>query len=273
MAFDVRPYQGLSQFGPAYRYMLERDSHAPGSVDQVLAQRMVRLVPATAIYLYDEYSPAEVQYTRGTRPSLERLAGEVTAGCLTQAQRVGAIARFCASLAKDAGDDLEHMIIGGTEEEIVGRGSDWCTDVARVGCVLCQLAGVPARIANLFDTGAAYSGHVIIEAYRGGVWGAVDTSTSVVYRHEDGAPATCWDLMNHPPLIGAFRGDPLASYSRPEQFRGAALVNYPLSEWRSFDYTPSGLNGYARSILEMAAKGWPGGLRWLHGEDSDAERK
>ncbi|MHB0877900.1 MAG: transglutaminase domain-containing protein [Anaerolineae bacterium] len=269
MAFDVRPYQGLSQFGPAYRYMLERDSHAPGSVDHVLVQRMVRLAPQTALYLYDEYSPTEVLYSRGARPSLERRADEVTANCLTQAQRVGAIARFCAGLAKEANDDLDHMIIGGTEEEIITRGSDWCTDVARVGCVLCQLAGIPARIANLFDTGAAYSGHAIIEAYRGGVWGAVDTSTSIVYRYEDGAPATCWDLVNHPGLIDAFRNDPIAFYSRPEQFRGVAIANYPLCEWQSFDYTPSGISDYCRSILEMSEKGWPGELRWLHGENGD----
>lgn len=266
MAFDVRPYQGLGQFGPAYRYMLERDSHAPGSVDQVLLQRMVRLTPQTALYLYDEYTPTEVQYERGARPSLERLADELTKDCLTQAQRVGAVARFCAGLAKNAIDDLDHMVLGGTEEEIIARGSDWCTDVARVGCILCQIAGIPARIAYLFDTSAAYSGHAIIEAYRGGVWGAVDTSTAVVYRLEDGTPANCWDLIGHPEVLDAYREDSLARYSRSEQFRGVAIVNYLLSEWQSFDYTPSGLNGYTRSILEMSDKGWPGGLRWLHGE-------
>lgn len=273
MVFDVRPYQGLSQFGPAYRYMLERDSHAPGSVDQVLQQRMVRLAPQTALYLYDGFSATEVAYQRGTRPFLERRIGEVTVGCMTQAQRVGAIARFCAGLAKEANADLDHMVLGGTEEEIMARGSDWCTDVARVGCVLCQLAGIPARIVNLFDTGAAYSGHVIIEAYRGGAWGAVDTSTSVIYRHEDGTPATCWDLANHPEMVNAFRNDPVAAYSRPEQFRGIAIVNYPAAEWSTFDYTPSGVSGYLRTILEMADKGWPGGLRWLHGEDGGGETR
>ena len=37
----------------------------------------------------------------------------------------------------------------------------------------------------------------------------------------------------------------------------------------TYDYTVTGLNEYYRAILTMANKGWPGGLRWLHGESRD----
>ena len=44
---DISQFVGLSQFGPAYRFMLENDSHAAGSVDRVLAERMIRICPET----------------------------------------------------------------------------------------------------------------------------------------------------------------------------------------------------------------------------------
>lgn len=267
MAFDPRPYQGPGVLGSAYAYMLDRDAHAPGSVDRALQQRMVRLLPETVNYLYGDYSPTKVDYAVGSRPSLAKLVESITAYKGTQAQRLVAIARFCARLGDRADDNLETMILGGTEEDVIARGSDWCTDVARVGCILCQLAGIPARLANLFDLGNAYSGHVIIEAYRLGTWGAVDTSTAVIYRRRDGTPVTTWELMHDAAFVREFAADPTAVYSRPEQFGAAAIVNYPLGDWESYDYTPSGLNDYYRSILRMSQNNWPGGLRWLHGED------
>ena len=48
---DLSRFTGLGQFGPAYRIMLENNSHAPGSVDRVLCERMIRLCPETAAYL------------------------------------------------------------------------------------------------------------------------------------------------------------------------------------------------------------------------------
>ncbi|MBI3973567.1 MAG: hypothetical protein HY332_20020 [Chloroflexi bacterium] len=50
-AVDLAPYTGIGQFGAVYRYMLAHDAHAPGSVDRVVAERMVRLCPETAEYL------------------------------------------------------------------------------------------------------------------------------------------------------------------------------------------------------------------------------
>jgi hypothetical protein len=257
VAFDPRPYQGRSVLGSAYAYMLERDAHAPGSVDQILHQRMVRLLPETVNFLYGDYSRTDMSYVRGSRPSLEKQADSITAHKGTQAQRLAAIAHYCARLGDHADDNLETMILGGSEEDIIARGSDWCTDVARVGCMLCQIVGIPARLANLFDLGSAYSGHVVVEAYRLGTWGAVDTST----------PVTTWELMHDAAFVREIASDPTATYSRPEQFSAAAIVNYRLVDWESYDYTPSGLNEYYRSILRLSQKGWPGGLRWLHGED------
>jgi hypothetical protein len=121
----------------------------------------------------------------------------------------------------------------------------------------------------LADTQKAYSGHDIVEVYRCGVWGAVDPSTSVIYCHGDGAPATTWNLMGDPSLVEAHGP---AAHTNPGQFRRAAIANYFVWQRGAHTYAVSRLNNYCRSILEMSDKGWPGGLRWLHGEDEAGRR-
>jgi hypothetical protein len=124
---------------------------------------------------------------------------------------------------------------------------------------------VAARLVYLADTQRAYSGHVIVEVYRHGRWGAVDTSTAVVYAEPAGRPATTWQLMNDASLVEAHAGPP-AHYTTPGQFRAAALTNYLAADRDRYDYTVTGLNACYRSILAQSQEGWPGGLRWLHGE-------
>jgi len=261
-------FGGVGQFGRAYQTMFENDAHVPGSVDCVLMERMIRLCPETAAYLYEKHTPTQVRYPGGSRPELERCVEVATAACNSDKERIAEIARFCADLGKNVSEDLDAMLVGGTEEEIIRRGSDWCTDVARVGCALYQVAGFPARLVYLADTAQAYSGHVIAEVYRSGAWGAADPTTAVVYCRPEGSPASTWELMNHLLWIDAHRKAAGTPYTRAGQFRCAAVSNYFCWEREKYEYTTSRLNNYYRSILEMSDRGWPGGLRWLHGEDT-----
>lgn len=260
---DVSRYQGIHQFGRNYAFMLENDTHALGSVDRVLAENMVRLCAETVEFLYIGYSPALATYEKGARPKLECFAADAGACHGTRKERIGRIAKFCHDLGARAPDELDKMLFGGTEEEIIARGSDWCTDVARVACALSQVSGVPARLVWLFNLSQAYSGHAIIEAFIEGVWGAVDPLNDILYRHADGRMATTWDLMHDEQLVLRSWKDSSSFYAESRQFGGAAVCNYPISCVSSFDYTVSLLNDYTRRILEMAAANWPGGLRWL----------
>jgi hypothetical protein len=264
---DISLYQGIGQFGPAYQIMLENDPHAPGSIDRLLIENMIRLCPETADYLYREYTPTRSLYQKGTRPKLEQCIEEAVFSSYSDEERIEAITQFTSGLQKNATDDLDLIRVGGTEEEIIARGSDWCADVARVGCALCQVAGFPARIVSLFDTEKAYTGHVIIEVYRDKTWGAVDALTGVIYRHPEARPASTWELMNNPRLIECHSKGELTLYTTVGQFRAAAITNYFVWRWREYDYTVSTVNDYYRSILKMSLLGWPGDLRWLHGED------
>ncbi len=264
---NLASFTGPQAFGKAYRQMLDNDAHAPGSVDREIASSMVRLCEETASHLYDAYTDVHSGYVTGSRPGLESFLARTEPSPHDPERQVSDIARLTAGLAaNNRPDGLSTMRFGGTEEEIIERGSDWCTDVARVGCALYQVAGIPCRMVHLFNLDAAYSGHVIVEVHRSGTWGAVDTSSGVVYRKDHGVPATTWDLMNDTELVVRHQG-PEAWYTHPEQFLAAGIANYYLRDSDRYDYTVAGLNDYYRAILTMAGRGWPGGLRWLHGED------
>ena len=216
--------------------MLENDAHANGSVDRALAGEMVRLCPETAGYLYREYTPEQSYYRKGMRPVLEEYIEKVTSGSNSSEECVKAITLFTSGLQKKAPDDLDSMQFGGTEEDIIARGYDLCTDIGRVGCVLNQVVGFPCRMVNLFDTDRAYSGHAIIEVYRTGAWGAVDTLTNVVYHHPDGKPASAWDLMRNPDLIECHWRGRTTPYTTVGQFRRVAISNYIVWKRDENDY-------------------------------------
>jgi transglutaminase-like putative cysteine protease len=257
---------GSKAFGRAYRCMLDNDPHAPGSADREIVASMIRLCDETAGYLYDGHTSRSIGFTEGARPGLERLCAEAGSPARSPEHRVDAIADLTRGLAgKSPAGGLSAMRFGGTEEQIIERGSDWCADVARVACALYQVAGSPCRMVYLFDLRAAYSGHVIVEVHRSGRWGAVDPSSAVVYRAGDGTPATTWELMNDAGLVKCHAG-PEAWYTNPEQFSAAGIADYRVRDAARYDYPVTGVNDYTRAVLCMAERGWPGGLRWLHGE-------
>ncbi|UCH42555.1 MAG: hypothetical protein JSW16_07030 [Dehalococcoidales bacterium] len=264
---DISAYRGIDQFGKAYAVMMENDAHAPGSVDRLLIEKMVRLCTETAEYLYSGYTPTSIYYKKGTRPVLEEYVEAATTGSNSSEESIQAITLFTSGLQVKAPTDLDSIQVGGTEEDIIAWGSDWCTDVARVGCALNQVAGFPCRMVSLFNTDEAYSGHVIIEVYRAGAWGAIDPLTNVIYYRPDGKPASAWDLMANPVLIECHWKNKTTPYTTAGQFGGVAISNYFVWEREEYDYTVSGINEYYRSVLEMEEQGWPGGLRWIHGEE------
>lgn len=247
--------------------MFENDPHAPGSIDRILMENMVRLCEETADYLYSKYTPTRSSYQKGSRPELEQYIEKAVLNYHRDGQCIEALAGFISSLAENVSDHLDTMRVGGTEEEIIRRGSDWCPDIARVACALCQVAGFPARIVYLVDTEKPYSGHAIIEVHRAKVWGAVDPLTNVIYRHPEGKLASTWDLMNNARLIERHSKGKSTPYTTVNQFRAAAISNYFLWRWREYNYTVSKINDYYRSILEISNQAWPDGLRWLHGEE------
>ncbi|NSW92422.1 MAG: GNAT family N-acetyltransferase [Firmicutes bacterium] len=260
-------YRGINQFGKAYEYMLSNDTHAPGSVDRMLADKMVRLCDDTKKLLYAE--PVPCSYEKGLRPALEAFVEHAVRGADSDEEILDRLLDALLPIVKKGEDiTLDQMLFGGLEEEIIMRGSDWCTDMARVACILAQLAGIPARIIYAFNLKSAYSGHALIEAFYRGKWGVVDPIRGMRYlKGEDGSPASAWDLMNKNPVkaFSAGRAD-VVDY---DQYLGVAVADYKVSDRKQFDYSVSTLNDYCKAILEESIKGWPNGLRWIFGEDSN----
>jgi len=264
-----RPLKGLGAFGPAYRRMLERWPSAPGSVDEVLGRQMVLLTPETVAELYRPPGPA--RYEHGGRPELARFVERAIQDISDEDAKVRAIAEAVCQWARAFEDspgsrDYDNYRFGGTEESILTRGTDNCSEVSRLACALFQVAGLPARMGILVNTEQTYSGHVVCEVFYKDGWGAVDALTNVICQHPDGRPASLWELHRSPDLVRA-HARPDAHYTNPDQFRRVAITSYDVADANQYDYTESPINDYVRAIWKMSDAGWPGGLRWLFGED------
>ena len=222
---------------------------------------MIQWCPETEGILYGSGNPPGAPYRSGDRPELEAIARRQ--GWLERPLRARpeAIARFVADLAPHSTLPLDQLRFGGTEEEIVARGSDWCPDVARVACAFAQVVGLPARLVILVDPSRAYSGHTIVEVWSEDRWGAVDAVRGRVHRTDEGAPASAADLAARPELRPGTPGMP------EEGAAWVAIADYPLGPVESADYSVGRINDYYRTILSMSERGWPGGMRWLFGED------
>lgn len=236
---DLHKYRGINQYGHAYKIMLQNDSHTPSSVDRILFNNMIRLCMITATTLYTKYTDTRSNYKRGSRPKLELVVKKATKHCALDEEKINAISMFTSSLTKNVSDDIDKTKVSGTEEEIIASGSDWCIDLARVGCALFQVAGFPSRLVYLFNTEKAYSGHAITEVHRDNSWGAVDPTTNVVYRLPSGKPATTLELMNDSSLVVSHNRGKSTPYTIPEQFLAAGISNYYVWLSKKYNYSIS----------------------------------
>lgn len=269
---SIEMYKGVKQFGRAYEIMLENDSHAPHSVDIELIRNMIKLCNYTKDYLYEKYTPCIIHYERNSRPMIEAIVNNIIKQHNDDEGKILAIAEYCSGLKDKMIDvSIDNMLLGGTEEQIIDRGSDWCTDISRVGCVMYQIAGFPSRIVNTFNTNQAYSGHVINEVYRNGIWGIVDTTNGVVYYKHDKKPITSWEVMNRVSTIEGLNNT-FSSNIDFDQFIGVAISNYLVSDNNKYNYSLSQVNNYYAKILEASSNGWSGGLRWICGEDNKNDK-
>lgn len=110
-------------------------------------------------------------------------------------------------------------------------------------------------------------GHVVNEVYRDGIWGVVDTTNGIVYYNSDRKPAASWEIMNRVnTIVGSYNN--FSVNIDFEQFKGVAISNYLVSDHNKYLYNLSRVNNYYIKILEASSNGWPGGLRWICGEDN-----
>ena len=202
----LAPYTGEHAYkmvvGPkrqeAYRLNYEQLGINYGdNVDFQLRQEQVILSPQTAEFLYSEFTPTEIRYKKGSRPSLEKAVDRVTAGCKTDREKMLALMRFCRDLYKKRkGIPFTNYIYGGTEEQLIEKGEELCECLGRLMVALCEIAGIPGRIV-MHNIG----GHITAEILVDGKWAYIDPRVGLYFIKPDGTLASTWELVRNPRLL------------------------------------------------------------------------
>jgi len=237
--------KGYGIFGKPYEIMLKNDLHDEASIDHELMRNMV---------LLDEES-CQTLYAKPARPDMKKhelyaFAQQFKADC--DRQSIRNVLDYTSGIALKYDVDFKDMLFGGTEKEILRRGTDWCADMARVGAVLQQCLDVPCRIINLADLNKAYNGHVAGEAYYEGHYGVVDFIYG--YRFYADKPVSAYEILQAPDILSAC----------PDSYRGlfsaVGVSDYdPLDA--SNNYSISKPNDYCMKIIYTEHKD-----KWFMGE-------
>lgn len=240
--------KGLSVFGKAYSVMLQNDPHGAKSIDRQLMEEMILLDQESAVTLYAQRPQAPDM--RGHE--LYSFAQNFRQG--EERQCVENILRYCSDMAEGYDVPLEELRFGGSEAEILRRGTGWCVDMARVGLVLLLCNGIPARMVYLADLEKAYYGHVVVEAYYEGRYGLCDFIHG--YCFYKGKPLSAYDLLTKKAYLAAY----------PEEYRGlySAVAISEYDPTQKHCYEISALNAYTARILQEDHQG-----KWFMGEDQD----
>ena len=181
--------RGYDVFGKAYGIMLRNDLHDIHSIDHKFLNEMIYLEEESYDVLYN-CKPVKIDMTDH---ELYTFAQQFR-GC-NDKETIHNILAYTKKMADDCNDDFEKMKFGGTEKEILERGTDWCADLARVGAVLLACNNIPARIVHLVNPLKAYNGHVVVEAFYEDKYGVCDFVYG--YCFYENKPLDAYTLMNN----------------------------------------------------------------------------
>ncbi|KKM91260.1 hypothetical protein LCGC14_1230350 [marine sediment metagenome] len=160
---------------------------------QVIEGELV-LNEATAGYIYSDFTCMDSNYVPGSRPFLEKVLAETIGLEMTQREKFLAIMRRCRDNREARRAEISFD--GGTEEELIKRGTITCNEISRVFVVLCQMAGIPARL-----TCTHIYGHMMGEAFVDGRWAWCDPRYGNYAYKDGGTLASFWDMARDPALI------------------------------------------------------------------------
>lgn len=163
-------------------------------VDTQIIQTQVIINAKTAAYLYKNFTPTKVNYQKGSRPQLEKILSKIITPKMKAKDKFFAIMKFCRDNRDRRGANSNFD--GGTEEEIIKFGKSMCNEISRVFCILCQIAGIPARVISVH-----IAGHMMNEAYIDGKWVWTDCMRGNYAYLANGKLANWWELMQDPSLI------------------------------------------------------------------------
>ena len=226
--------QGYGIFGKAYEIMYRNDLHAKTSIDHSFLRDMILLNEESEEYLYEN---THIQCDL-TQHELYGFAQRFQTN--TDKDTVRKVLDFTSGIAKPYDIDFKEMLFGGTEKQILERGTDWCADMARVGTVLLQCLGIPCRIIHLANIKKAYNGHVLGEAFYEEKYGLVDFIYG--YQFYSDQPLSALDIQKNGTLLSSY----------PEEYAGmfsAIAINEYNPINPDNDYTISSPNDYYLRLI------------------------
>ncbi|MFU8792889.1 MAG: transglutaminase-like domain-containing protein, partial [Acholeplasmataceae bacterium] len=150
---------------------------------------------------------------------------------------------------------FEEMIFGGTELEIIKRGSDWCTDISRVGAALLQCLGIPSRIVILVNQFKAYHGHQVVEVFVNATYMMCDFLYGVIARLDQNY--SVYDLLSKPKLVHKIYSSKINDSKQLDYIVGlynlAAISEYDISKMHN--YKISKPNEYYLKMMNLNQDG------------------
>lgn len=196
---EMQLFRGRNGMPPAYRRRTYALGMAVKGVDRYHANQFITYRPETSRYLYESYTPLNVDYQSGLLPEYEKLATLLTAGCNTQTSAAVALLRGACDRVKHPQMPPCGVAVAPDraldDEALLASGAGWCNEQTRVFVRLCQVREIPARLVHLFYSDGC-TGHCIAEFYAYGRWCMADVSWACVFPDENGllqSAATCHD--------------------------------------------------------------------------------
>ena len=216
------------------RDVIAADPHRPGSVDRVLIERQVLLSRATQPALYRPPLPASDR--RWRRPWLEEVVAGLTRDMGHPFQRATALRRWVASVPRAFPEggrttrdgfwgDFATFLCGGTEEEVIRKGSPLAAELSRVLVLLADLAGLSARLAFLYADGPPYR-HTVAEIFISGRWSVFDPVSDRCFAWSKHGYAGAWEIQQQPRLVDGLQDHARLPYVSSRYYQTVAIAVY-----------------------------------------------
>lgn len=250
--------KGYGVFGKAYGIMFLNDLHDKRSIDHDFLRNMILLDLDSKAFLYQK--PQKISKKIKSHELYEfskQFKG------IDDLDTIKNVLKFIHKIVLDFYMPFEDMFFGGTEKEIIERGTDWCADISRVGATLLQCLCIPSRIVVIVNNDVAYNGHQVVEAYIDGKYMMCDFLYDVVGKVN--RTYSVYDLLNKQELVKTIYQSNVKDDSQLDYISGlynlAAISAYDIT--KEHNYNISRPNDYYRKMIRMKHNG-----KWQMGENN-----
>lgn len=240
--------KGYDVFGKAYGFMLRNDPHDINSIEHKLMQEQIKLDSVSEPFLYGGY---QISYSL-EKHELYSFSQKFKHN--NELNSLNSLIKFTSEIASNFNVPLKDMYFGGTEKEILVRGTDWCFDLARLAAVILDCIGLTSRIMFVANPFKAYHGHVLLEVYYNDSWGVVDPLYGYVFY--DNKPISAKEILHSSQL-----------HSMSEDYRNMfnqIAIAYYNPDDENNKYIISRCNEYTYKLNSIEQNG-----NWQLGEDKN----